>query len=60
MPNEIFTAICEEEETKKCRGDGQRKALGTEGKVERDEGRTTGALTGQKVCFLHLLCLLSM
>lgn len=29
-------------------------------KVEREEGRTTGLLTGQKVCFHHLLCLLSM
>lgn len=31
-----------------------------ERQVEREEGRTTGLLTGQKVCFHHLLCLLSM
>lgn len=41
-----------------CRGDRQKKAL--KRKVERKEGRTTGLLTGQKVCFVHLLCLLSM
>lgn len=30
------------------------------GKVERDEGSTTGVLTGQKVRLLHLLRLLSL
>lgn len=50
----IFT---EGEEMNKCRSERRSES---ETKVERDEGRTTGVLTGQKVCLLHLLSLLSI
>lgn len=59
MPDEIFTAGRGDEEMLRRKTE-KKKALKGRGKVERDEGRTTGVLTGQKVCFLHLLCLLSM